>query len=239
MLRELDYRAEADAQERFAAALAGDAGAIVPALWRQRSSARVLTMERIHGATIAETAAGDLDRRREAADIILRFAWVAPLGHGLIHADPNPGNYLVVDAPTRVAFLDFGCTAELEPAQRESERALWGALLHHDQFAAAEGFRVELDRAGLVRDPTVMFQEPYREWERLVTAPYTDPVRFSWSRAYAAALIEATRSLIFAGLLRLPGPLLLAWRQRLGVAAVLGLLDADVDARAALAAAVA
>ncbi len=239
VLRELDYRAEADALERFAAALAGESAMVVPAVWRERSSARVLTMERIRGATIAETAAAGQKVRRAAADTILRFAWVAPLGHGLIHADPNPGNYLVLAEPTRVAFLDFGCTAELEPAQRTRERALWGALLHHDRFIAAERFRVELDRAGLVRDPTVMFQEPYREWERLVTAPYTDPVRFAWSRAYAAALIEATRRLIYAGVLRLPATLLLLWRQRLGVAAVLGLLDIDVDARAALSAALA
>jgi predicted unusual protein kinase regulating ubiquinone biosynthesis (AarF/ABC1/UbiB family) len=237
VLAELDYRLEAAAAERFRDALAGEPDMVVPAVDRARSSMRVLTMERIRGATIHETARAPVEVRRAAAGAILRFSWLAPLRHGLVHADPNPGNYLVLDEPARVAFLDFGCTGELEPAEREGERALWKGLLHHDVFSAAETFRVGLARGGLLRDVSVLFQQPYRDWERLVTAPYTSRERFAWTADYAATLIDATRQMVHEGLLRLPGPRLLLWRQRLGVAAVLGMLDADVDARAAMTAA--
>lgn len=234
VLAELDYRIEAGAAERFRAALAGEPDMVVPAIDRARSSARVLTMERIRGATIHETARAAVEVRRAAAEAILRFSWIAPLRHGLVQADPNPGNFLVLDDPARVAFLDFGCTGELEAADREGERALWKGLMHHDVFEAAETFRVGLARGGMLRDPGVLFQQPYRDWERLVTAPYTSRERFAWTADYAATLLQATREMVYAGLLRLPGQRLLLWRQRLGVAAVLGMLDVDVDARAAL-----
>ncbi|HWN71389.1 MAG TPA: AarF/ABC1/UbiB kinase family protein [Haliangium sp.] len=237
VLAELDYRVEAAAGERFRAALAGEPDMVVPAVDLARSSARVLTMERIRGATIRETASAALDVRRTAGEAILRFSWIAPLRHGLVQADPNPGNFLVLKDPARVAFLDFGCTGELEPADRDGERALWKALLHHDAFEAAETFRVGLARGGMVRDASVFYQQPYRDWERLVTAPYMSRERFAWTADYAATLLGATREMVYAGLLRLPGPRLLLWRQRLGVAAVLGMLDADLDARGAMTAA--
>lgn len=239
VLAELDYRNEAEAAERFRAALAGEADMVIPAVDRARSSARVLTMERVRGASIAETARADEATRRAAAEAILRFSWIAPLRHGLVHGDPNPGNYLVLHDPARVAFLDFGCTDELAPADREAERALWKGLLHHDVFTAAETFRAGLARAGMLRDPGVLFQQPYRDWERLVTAPYTSRERFAWTADYAATLLGATRQMVHGGWLRLPGPRLLLWRQRLGVAAVLGMLDIDVDARATLSTALA
>lgn len=237
VLAELDYRAEADAAERFRGALAGEPDMVIPAIDRARSSARVLTMERIRGATIHEISSAELGVRRAAAEAILRFSWIAPLRHGLVQADPNPGNFLVLAEPVRVAFLDFGCTGELAPADREGERALWQGLLHHDVFTAAETFRVGLARGGLLRDASVFFQQPYRDWERLVTAPYTSRERFAWTADYAGTLLQATRQMVYAGLLHLPGPRLLLWRQRLGVAAILGMLDVDVDARAALTAA--
>jgi predicted unusual protein kinase regulating ubiquinone biosynthesis (AarF/ABC1/UbiB family) len=237
VLAELDYRVEADAAERFRAALAGEPDMVVPAVDRGRSSARVLTMERIRGATIQEAASAPADVRRAAAATILRFSWIAPLRHGLVQADPNPGNFLVLEDPVRVAFLDFGCTGELEPADRDGERALWKALLHHDMFEAAETFRVGLARGGMLRDASVLFQQPYRDWERLVTAPYMSREPFAWTADYAATLLGATREMVLTGMLRLPGPRLLLWRQRLGVAAVLGMLDIDVDARGAMTAA--
>ena len=234
VLAELDYRAEAAAAERFRTALSGEPDMVIPAVDRARSSARVLTMERIRGVTIHDTASAPAAVRRAVADAILRFSWIAPLRHGLVQADPNPGNYLVLDDPVRVAFLDFGCTGALEPEHRAGERALWQGLLHHDVFTAAETFRVGIANGGLLRDPGVLFQQAYRDWERLLTAPYTSRERFAWTTSYAATLLDATREMVHTGLLRLPGPRLLLWRQRLGVAAVLGMLDIDVDARAAL-----
>ena len=112
--RELDYRAEAEAIEQFRRAFAGDADIVIPALWREGSSGRVLAMDRIEGLSIAAAASADAATRDAAGAVILRFAWTGPLVHGLVHGDPNPGNYLVLPGePVRVAFLDYGCTGQL------------------------------------------------------------------------------------------------------------------------------
>jgi hypothetical protein len=57
---------------------------------------------------------------------------------------------------------------------------------------------------------------------------------FHWSSAYASDLAEATQRALGVGGLALPAKLLLLWRQRLGAAAVLGLLDARAPFRRVL-----
>ena len=233
--RELDYRAEAAASARFARAFAGEPDIAIPAVFEGQSSARVLTMERIRGATLAELAAGPESARAAAATAILRFAWLAPLRHGLVHGDPNPGNYLVLPGPpVRVAFLDYGCAGELDPRARDGERELWRALLHPDLFAASDRFRQALHAQGMVPSARSFGEDAYREWEQLVTAPVRERGAFDWSAGYAVRLLAATRRALAGGLLQIPPPLVLLWRHRLGVAAVLGMLAAPADARAAL-----
>lgn len=234
--RELDYRAEADAIDRFGGAFAGDEAIVIPGVWREGSSGRVLAMDRIEGQTIATAASADSAIRDAAGAIILRFAWTGPLVHGLVHGDPNPGNYLVLPGePVRVAFLDYGCTGELTGTTRQAERTVWAALAAGDPFEAAERFRHALHEQGLVPDARVFYGQLYRDWERLVTAPYLARAPFTFTADWATRLIEGTRMLARGGELRLPPELLLCWRQRLGVAAVMAMLSATVDARAILA----
>ena len=57
---------------------------------------------------------------------------------------------------------------------------------------------------------------------------------FHWTPAYASELADATRRALGAGGLQLPARLLLLWRQRLGVAAVIGMLDASAAFRRVL-----
>jgi predicted unusual protein kinase regulating ubiquinone biosynthesis (AarF/ABC1/UbiB family) len=236
--RELDYRAEAEAMEEFRRAFAGDDGIVIPAVWREGSSGRVLAMDRIEGLSIAAAAGATAQVRDRAGAIILRFAWTGPLVHGLVHGDPNPGNYLVMSGePLRVAFLDYGCTGALSEPARQTERALWTALGDDEPAQAAEGFRYALHCQDLVRDVRVFYGQLYRDWERLITAPYLGEQPFTFTADWATRLIEATRILARSGELRLPSELLLTWRQRLGVATVLAMLSATVDARAILTAA--
>jgi predicted unusual protein kinase regulating ubiquinone biosynthesis (AarF/ABC1/UbiB family) len=233
--RELDYRAEAAASARFQRAFAGDPDIVIPTVIPERSAGRVLTMHRVRGQSLPEVAAGPEPLRAAAAAAILRFAWTAPLRHGLVHGDPNPGNYLVLPGPpAKVAFLDFGCAAELDETTRDGERTLWRALLHRDVFAASERFRQALHAQGMIPNPRSFGEDAYREWEDLVTAPVRARSAFPWTADHAIRLLAATRRVVGAELLQIPAPLVLLWRQRLGVAAVLAMLGAPADARAAL-----
>jgi predicted unusual protein kinase regulating ubiquinone biosynthesis (AarF/ABC1/UbiB family) len=235
---ELDYRAEAAAQARFAAAWADHRALRVPRVIGELSSARVLTMTRARGKTLVEAAAsGSADVRRQAALAIFQFAWGSPLAHRLLNADPNPGNFLIDEQPdggVHVWCLDFGCAAELPEPVRDADRELWWALIDEDSESAAERFRMGLAQSGLLSRSDSMASHAHRDWERSLAQPVVTHGDFSWSAAYARELAENTGRVLAAGGLRLPASVLLMWRQRLGAAAVIGMLDARAPFRRAL-----
>lgn len=239
---ELDYRAEAVAQEKFRAAWIEHRALRVPRVVRELSSERVLTMTRARGKTIVETAAsGSSDVRRQAALAIYEFAWASPIVHRLLNADPNPGNFLVAaepDGEVHVHCLDFGCALEIPEAVRDTDRELWWALLDDDVVAGAERFRMGLAKSGLLARTDRMATTVHREWERALSTPLATHGDFTWSPAYASELASTTGRVLAAGGVALPARTLLLWRQRLGVSAVLGMLDATAPFRRALKAAI-
>lgn len=235
---ELDYRAEAASQKKFAAAWADHKTLRFPRVIDELSSLRVLTMTRARGRTIVETAASaSPDVRKQAALAIFEFAWASPILHQLLNADPNPGNFLVdteADGHVLVWCLDFGCTVTLPDAVRDADRELWWALLDDDSEKAAERFRMGLAKTGLLRRTDMMATNAHRDWERLVAAPLVTHGEFHWSAAHARDLAEATGRVLAAGGVQLPAKLLLLWRQRLGASAVIGMLDATAPFRRVL-----
>ena len=235
---ELDYRAEAAAQAKFAAAWVDHRALRVPRVIGELSTGRVLTMTRARGKTVMEAAGiGDPEVRRLAATAIFDYAWGSPLAHGLLNADPNPGNFLVEQLPdggVHVWCLDFGCAMALPDDVREADREIWWGLLDDDNVTATERFRMGLAKAGLLRRADSLASNAHRDWERALAAPITSHGDFHWSRDYAAELASATQRALGAGGLGLPAKLLLLWRQRLGASAVLGLLDARAPFRRVL-----
>lgn len=236
--RELDYRAEAAAQQQFAAAWAEHGSIRVPRVIAELSSQRVLTMTRARGRTMVETAAsGSADVRRQAAIAVFAFAWASPIEHRLLNADPNPGNFLVeeqADGHVLVHCLDFGCTVELPEGVRDADRELWWGLLDDDSERAAERFRMGLAKTGLLKRTDMMATNAHREWERVLSAPLLTQGEFHWSPQYASELAEATARVLFGGGVHLPAKVLLLWRQRLGASAVIGMLDARAPFRRVL-----
>jgi len=234
VLGEVDYRAEATWATRFAAAWAGDRAIRVPRVEPSLSSARVLTMERARGQTIVDVTAADQATRDAAAAAIYRFGWGSPLVHRLLQADPNPGNYLVerdADGDVQVTFLDYGCAVELDETTVAGDRELWPGILHDDAVEGAERFRLALARQGLLARADTLATHAHRDWERSLAAPLAGHGGFAWSRAHAASFADVTRRVLAMGGVRLPAPLLLLWRQRLGLAAVLGMLEPTLPFR--------
>jgi predicted unusual protein kinase regulating ubiquinone biosynthesis (AarF/ABC1/UbiB family) len=227
--RELDYRAEAAAQERFAAAWADHRALRIPRVYAELSGARVLTMQRATGRTLVDAAAhATPEVRRHAALAIFEFAWGSPLAHRLLNADPNPGNFFVDERPdghVLVWCLDFGCASELPAGVHEADRELWWGLLEEDSERGAERFRMALAATGLLRRTDKLATTVHRDWERALHKPLATH-DFHWSPAYARELADATGRVLAAGGVGLPAKLLLLWRQRLGAAAVIGMLDA-------------
>ena len=146
---ELDYRAEATQAAAFARLFADDADVVVPRVHAEHSTRRVLVLERLAGARLTDYldacetrgAAGAADRDRLFATLIRCFC-AQVLEHGLLHADPHPGNFLVLDgaAGPRLALLDFGCVQSYPAERRAAYARLCLAVLAGDAARMAEQF---------------------------------------------------------------------------------------------------
>lgn len=109
LLRELDYEREAASTERMYKNFAADDRVVIPHVFKEFSSPRILVQEYIDGIKLSDIEKIDqkgLDRRKISAlgtEAFLSQIMV----HGFFQADPHPGNILAVDNQ-RIAFIDFG-----------------------------------------------------------------------------------------------------------------------------------
>jgi predicted unusual protein kinase regulating ubiquinone biosynthesis (AarF/ABC1/UbiB family) len=228
VLEELDYTREATQLDRFGRAFAGDATIHVPRPVLELSSKRVLTADFLDGKRLADLADSSAEARTRVAETLFRFHYTAALEHGLLNADPNPGNYLVLDEEAgRVGFVDFGCAEQLDEGLVIQDRRLHYAILSGD----GETFRHALVSEGLLLSADVLDSDTFRTWEGLLSIPFRKGEPFTWSRGYAKKLARVTSDLVRARGVTLPPSALLLWRQRIGLAAVLGELHPTVDFR--------
>lgn len=130
---ELDYLQEARNVERFAANFAGDGRVHIPRVFWDTTTARVLTLERIRGIKVNDTAAlreagidaGQLARR--ACSVLLKMVFE----DGFFHADPHPGNFFV-EADGRLGIIDFGMVGHISDSTRDQLVRMLVAVVDQD-----------------------------------------------------------------------------------------------------------
>ena len=136
--RELDYNIEASSMERVARQFLDTPHVIIPAVFRETSSARVLTTEFIQGIKISNEElldAGGYDKKlitKRGADICLSQVF----DHGFFHADPHPGNIFVLPDNV-ICLLDFGMVGNIDRNTRESFVELVDSIVRRDESMAA------------------------------------------------------------------------------------------------------
>jgi ubiquinone biosynthesis protein len=129
---ELDFRLEARNATEIAG-LTDDDRVHVPVVHTELSTARILVMEWLDGVSVREVERIDalgLDRAR-LAETLLRSSLRQMLVDGRFHADPHPGNVLVL-ADGRLGLIDFGATGRLDPLQQASMREMLVAVQQRD-----------------------------------------------------------------------------------------------------------
>ncbi len=139
---ELDFLAEGRNAERVRYNFAGHPQIVVPEIYWEFTTRRVLTMEYIEGVKVTDVAALEamgVDKR-EVARLLVESYLTQMLRHGFFHADPHPGNLLVQPGP-RVAFVDFGMAKELPPSFRELFVRFNRAMVAADNAAMGQAFR--------------------------------------------------------------------------------------------------
>lgn len=145
LTEELDFRVEA---RNIAAVHAADTGAAIalPTVHSELSGERVLVMDRLDGTPV-RTAVGAVDAAtrdglaRGLLDCVLRQV----LLHGVFHADPHPGNVLLL-ADGKLGLLDFGSVGRLDAALRGGLRDLLAAVDRGDPAGLRDGLLEIVDR---------------------------------------------------------------------------------------------
>jgi predicted unusual protein kinase regulating ubiquinone biosynthesis (AarF/ABC1/UbiB family) len=140
---ELDYRREAENLETFAHYLEGYPNIYVPKPIWDYSSARVLTMEMVSGSKVTRISElRRIDPSESLGDLagdLMRAYLDQMFVHGLIHADPHPGNVLLT-TDGRLALLDLGMVAHVPPRLRDQLLKLLLAVVDGRGEQAAETF---------------------------------------------------------------------------------------------------
>lgn len=138
VVEETDYTREAEAQQQAAAAFAGDDQVLVPSVLAH--TRRVLVSQWIDGAPLMSAETADGAERNRLGFAYARFLFRCPSVAGLLHADPHPGNFLIVD-DGRLAVLDWGLAQRLPNGLPAGMGPLLNVAASGDAAAMVAGLR--------------------------------------------------------------------------------------------------
>lgn len=113
---EMDYASEGRNAERFAESFKDWTNIHVPKIYWSATTSKVMTMEFIHGTKVTELE--ELRARNVSPEkvnrLLIKTYLKQLLEDGFFHADPHPGNLLVMP-DGRLAFFDFGMVGRITP----------------------------------------------------------------------------------------------------------------------------
>lgn len=140
---ELDFAKEAESMNRIRENLRQEKNLAIPVVHAAYSTGRVMTTTWYEGVKISNTEqldAWNIDRSALAARLLHAYCHMV-FKDGFYHADPHPGNILVLPDGTLV-LLDFGATGQLSARMREGIPKLIEAAVKNDTRAMVEACRM-------------------------------------------------------------------------------------------------
>jgi ubiquinone biosynthesis protein len=117
---EMDFLHEADNVERFGDLFRDSDFVIIPRIYREVTTTRVLVMQFFEGFRVTEV--DEILRHnintQQMIENLIEFYGDQLLVHGFFHADPHPGNILI-RPDARIVLLDYGMVLEITPELRQ------------------------------------------------------------------------------------------------------------------------
>lgn len=157
--KELDFTNEAGNAERFAQQFEGNEKIQVPAVAREFSGERILTMEFMSGFPVDDNEkllAHGIDPVVLSENIsVLIFEQI--FDHGFFHGDPHPGNMTVLEGGV-VGLYDYGMMGAFSPGFRSSVAHLLAGLAEKDHRQVMRSI-LEMSEEGVVDDADRMLRD--------------------------------------------------------------------------------
>ena len=142
---EMDYAAEGKNAERFRDSFKNWSNIHVPTIYWYATTTKVLTMEFIHGTKVTDIEQQERLNISPAKvnRLLIKTYLKQLLEDGFFHADPHPGNLLVMP-DGRLAFFDFGMVGRITPQLQAKMIDAFFHVVSKDPAGIAEDL-IELD----------------------------------------------------------------------------------------------
>lgn len=135
--RELDFERERQNMDRFSSMFGRRDGLKVPATHPRYSTKRLLIMEYVDGTKVSSFLANPEGQhkvtfdRAKIAERGAHFTLEQILIHGFFHADPHPGNLMILPGNT-ICYLDFGLMGRLHEEERDHLATAISGMVRRD-----------------------------------------------------------------------------------------------------------
>lgn len=225
---ELDYQSEANYQRQFAKAFDGDPDFQVPKI--VASAPKVVISEWITGTPLSKIITeGAQEERNNAATKMALFEYSSPARVGLMHGDPHPGNFQLME-DGRFAVMDFGAVGIFPNGLPRSIGTIFRLARDNDYDALRE----ELLKANFIQ-PTYNDRVATEDIKAFF-APYVDPLHsesFHFTRKWLQKITYAATDISgdvykTSRYLNAPKEYVMALRVMAGCAGIAAQLDAEV-----------
>lgn len=218
---ELDFRREARNCQTFYENFARDKNVIIPRVFWDFSSEKILTLEDVEGIKVSDFPAlkkAGYNSRRIAVNLIdALFKQVYE--HGFFHADPHPGNIAITDGE-KIIFYDFGQVGIVDQRSREKAISLLIGMMRYDVNAVS---RALLDIA--IGSQYVKQEEFKRDVSRLQQKYYGLPL----SEIHLGTALSELIELSLKHQMRLPAELSLLVKMLMTVEGIITQLDPQIS----------
>ncbi|WP_243716803.1 AarF/ABC1/UbiB kinase family protein [Actinomadura sp. KC345] len=224
---ELDYTIEAESQMVFRDAYKDDPDFYIPEVIAQDGD--ILISEWIDGTALSKIISeGDQETRDHAALLYCRFLFSGPKRSGMLHGDPHPGNFRLLE-DGRLGVMDFGAVDRIPGGFQQR----LGLLLRIGTMADIDEIEEALRREDFIREGVEVDAESLQAFLAPVTEPFvSETFKFNreWLRDMAARVTDMRPSNVVRQL-NLPPEYVIIHRVLSAGTGVLCQLECEIPAR--------
>lgn len=176
LINELDYKKEAENLEIFRNFYKDNENIIIPEYIPELSTQKVLTMKFIEGKPFENTIKENnltQEQKNHIGKVMLHALWKQLFELNMVHADPHPGNFLLID-DNKIGLLDFGCIKKFDKNFIEIYKSMIKSVITKN----SEGIRKSYVDLGFVEEHETEKLDALEEFSAFMGEPYNNQEEF-------------------------------------------------------------
>lgn len=176
LINELDYKKEAENLEIFRFFYKDNEHIVIPEYIPELSTQKILTMKFIEGKPFENTIKENnltQEQKNHIGKVMLHALWKQLFELNMVHADPHPGNFLLID-DNKIGLLDFGCIKKFDKQFIEVYKSMIKSVITKN----SEGIRKAYVDLGFVEEHETEKLDALEEFSAFMGEPYNNQEEF-------------------------------------------------------------